>query len=58
MLCVSCDKTALCIHPGKNGRNCFAIFHSSVFDQFKNYYEEKRKICVKIYKSSTQNNEN
>ena len=42
-VCLSCDKTALCIHPGKNGRNCFAIFHSSVFDQFKNYYEERRK---------------
>ena len=38
--CLSCDLTALCLvsKSGENARNCFAIFHSSVFDQFKDYY--------------------
>ena len=35
--CLSCDRTALCL-LSKSG---FAIFHSSVFDQFKDYYVEK-----------------
>ena len=40
---LSCDRTALCLlsKSGENARNYFAIFHSSVFDQFKDYYVEK-----------------